>query len=59
MWSDELVAALQHEHLNPIIAKSADAAQAKRKVEGWRAQGLRIGFTNGCFDLIHPGHVSC
>jgi D-beta-D-heptose 7-phosphate kinase/D-beta-D-heptose 1-phosphate adenosyltransferase len=23
----------------------------------WRHQRLRIGFTNGCFDLIHPGHV--
>jgi len=23
----------------------------------WRAQGLRIGFTNGCFDLLHPGHI--
>ena len=23
----------------------------------WRTQGLRIGFTNGCFDLLHPGHV--
>jgi len=23
----------------------------------WRRQRLRIGFTNGCFDLIHPGHV--
>lgn len=23
----------------------------------WRDQGLRIGFTNGCFDLFHPGHV--
>jgi D-beta-D-heptose 7-phosphate kinase/D-beta-D-heptose 1-phosphate adenosyltransferase len=23
----------------------------------WRSQGLRIGFTNGCFDLLHPGHV--
>ncbi len=22
-----------------------------------RKQGLRIGFTNGCFDLLHPGHV--
>ena len=21
------------------------------------AQGLRIGFTNGCFDLLHPGHI--
>ena len=23
----------------------------------WRRQGLRVGFTNGCFDLLHPGHV--
>jgi D-beta-D-heptose 7-phosphate kinase/D-beta-D-heptose 1-phosphate adenosyltransferase len=23
----------------------------------WRKAGLRIGFTNGCFDLLHPGHV--
>jgi len=23
----------------------------------WRHQDLRIGFTNGCFDLLHPGHV--
>lgn len=23
----------------------------------WRREGLRIGFTNGCFDVLHPGHV--
>jgi len=23
----------------------------------WRRQGLRIGFTNGCFDLLHRGHI--
>jgi len=23
----------------------------------WRKMGLRVGFTNGCFDLLHPGHV--
>jgi D-beta-D-heptose 7-phosphate kinase / D-beta-D-heptose 1-phosphate adenosyltransferase len=28
------------------------------QIERWRRQGLRIGFTNGCFDLLHPGHVS-
>jgi D-beta-D-heptose 7-phosphate kinase / D-beta-D-heptose 1-phosphate adenosyltransferase len=28
------------------------------QVERWRRQGLRVGFTNGCFDLLHPGHVS-
>jgi D-beta-D-heptose 7-phosphate kinase / D-beta-D-heptose 1-phosphate adenosyltransferase len=24
----------------------------------WRAQGLKVAFANGCFDLIHPGHLS-
>jgi D-glycero-beta-D-manno-heptose 1-phosphate adenylyltransferase len=24
----------------------------------WRAQGRRVVFTNGCFDLLHPGHVA-
>jgi D-beta-D-heptose 7-phosphate kinase/D-beta-D-heptose 1-phosphate adenosyltransferase len=23
----------------------------------WKRQGQRVGFTNGCFDLLHPGHV--
>jgi D-beta-D-heptose 7-phosphate kinase/D-beta-D-heptose 1-phosphate adenosyltransferase len=27
------------------------------RLEAWRAQGLRIGFTNGVFDLLHPGHI--
>ncbi len=24
----------------------------------WRAQGLKVGFTNGCFDILHKGHVA-
>jgi D-beta-D-heptose 7-phosphate kinase/D-beta-D-heptose 1-phosphate adenosyltransferase len=27
------------------------------RLDGWRKQGLRLGFTNGCFDILHPGHV--
>jgi len=23
----------------------------------WRAEGKRVVFTNGCYDLLHPGHV--
>ena len=34
-----------------------DWAVADERVRGWRAQGLRVGFTNGCFDILHPGHV--
>jgi D-beta-D-heptose 7-phosphate kinase/D-beta-D-heptose 1-phosphate adenosyltransferase len=29
-----------------------------RLSRAWREQGLKIAFTNGCFDLLHPGHVS-
>jgi D-beta-D-heptose 7-phosphate kinase / D-beta-D-heptose 1-phosphate adenosyltransferase len=31
---------------------------ALRRVAEWRAQGLRVGFTNGCFDILHAGHVA-
>jgi D-beta-D-heptose 7-phosphate kinase/D-beta-D-heptose 1-phosphate adenosyltransferase len=31
---------------------------AAKEVGRWRQQGLRTGFTNGCFDLLHPGHIS-
>src|SRR6202165_2509962 len=27
------------------------------RLREWRRQDLRIGFTNGCFDLLHPGHI--
>ncbi|MEK7751595.1 MAG: adenylyltransferase/cytidyltransferase family protein [Acidobacteriota bacterium] len=24
---------------------------------GWRQRGLKVVFTNGCYDLLHPGHI--
>ncbi|MBM3481853.1 MAG: D-glycero-beta-D-manno-heptose-7-phosphate kinase [Alphaproteobacteria bacterium] len=27
-------------------------------VSRWRAEGKCVGFTNGCFDLLHPGHLA-
>ncbi len=27
------------------------------QVEAWKANGDKIVFTNGCFDLLHPGHI--
>ncbi len=32
--------------------------EAYDQAERWRQLGLKVGFTNGCFDLIHPGHLS-
>ena len=31
--------------------------RSRRASEGVAQQGLRVGFTNGCFDILHPGHV--
>jgi D-beta-D-heptose 7-phosphate kinase/D-beta-D-heptose 1-phosphate adenosyltransferase len=31
--------------------------QLDTTLQDWRRQGLRVGFTNGCFDILHPGHV--
>lgn len=32
--------------------------EAVSRRRAWRDAGLTVGFTNGCFDLLHPGHVS-
>ena len=29
-----------------------------RERSSWRAAGLRVVLTNGCFDLLHPGHIA-
>jgi D-beta-D-heptose 7-phosphate kinase/D-beta-D-heptose 1-phosphate adenosyltransferase len=34
-----------------------DWALLYEHMDEWRKLGLRVGFTNGCFDLLHPGHV--
>jgi D-beta-D-heptose 7-phosphate kinase/D-beta-D-heptose 1-phosphate adenosyltransferase len=39
------------------LRKVLSRAQAAEQVERWRRRGWRVGFTNGCFDLLHPGHV--
>jgi D-beta-D-heptose 7-phosphate kinase/D-beta-D-heptose 1-phosphate adenosyltransferase len=38
--------------------KILNVSAAEAKVAQWRGQGLKVGFTNGCFDLLHPGHLS-
>lgn len=37
------------------IVVTSDALD--ERLASWRAAGLRVGFTNGCFDLLHPGHI--
>jgi D-beta-D-heptose 7-phosphate kinase/D-beta-D-heptose 1-phosphate adenosyltransferase len=54
---DELLGVLYLEGLVATNRKTATREEAASRVAGWRAQGLKVGFANGCFDLIHPGHV--
>lgn len=39
---------------NPKIVDNEAAAAI---VADWKTHGLKVGLTNGCFDLLHPGHV--
>jgi D-beta-D-heptose 7-phosphate kinase/D-beta-D-heptose 1-phosphate adenosyltransferase len=55
---DDLKAAMRHSGFASADLKIADRAGAVGRAMEWRRQGLKVGFTNGCFDLIHPGHVS-
>ncbi len=56
--SDDLMTALHERDLLANADSCVSLDHANEAVERWRRQGLRIGFTNGCFDLLHPGHVS-
>ena len=56
--SSELAASLRIIELGRSDAKIILATEAVAHVQSWRSQGLRVGFTNGCFDLLHPGHLA-
>lgn len=51
----ELNEALREGMDNP---KLYDGPGLAARLEEWRRAGERIVFTNGCFDLLHPGHIS-
>jgi D-beta-D-heptose 7-phosphate kinase/D-beta-D-heptose 1-phosphate adenosyltransferase len=56
--NDELLAAITGEAALEQAAKICDVQQAEAHVRDWKAAGERIVFTNGCFDLLHVGHVT-
>ena len=57
-YAEEIVAALYERDRSAIEAKRLSQTSALDMIARWRRQGLRVGFTNGCFDLLHPGHVT-
>lgn len=48
---------LPHASLAAEDKIASGTADLDARVAEWRRQGLRVGFTNGCFDILHPGHV--
>jgi D-glycero-beta-D-manno-heptose 1-phosphate adenylyltransferase len=45
------------ENLQVITAKIMSLNEALAKVNVWKFKGEKVVFTNGCFDLLHLGHV--
>lgn len=52
---DELLHAL--DEASGSAGKHQPLATLVGRVDGWRRRGLTVAFTNGCFDLLHPGHI--
>ena len=42
---------------SPRLSRATPLVDLRRERARWREDGTRIVFTNGCFDLLHPGHV--
>jgi D-beta-D-heptose 7-phosphate kinase/D-beta-D-heptose 1-phosphate adenosyltransferase len=55
---DELIAAISAEQSSEQAHKVCDLAQLQEKVSNWKQAKQKIVFTNGCFDLLHAGHVT-
>ncbi|CAN5267483.1 D-glycero-beta-D-manno-heptose-7-phosphate kinase [soil metagenome] len=54
----ELIDAEMSQHASLAHAKVTPLDELATHVDAWRAMGLKVGFTNGCFDILHRGHVA-
>lgn len=41
----------------PSIDKIKSREALKAQVKAWQSEGLRVVFSNGCFDMVHLGHI--
>ena len=55
---NELLGVASHKFEGTAEDKIAPLETLLARVAGWRARGLQVVFTNGCFDLLHMGHVT-
>jgi D-beta-D-heptose 7-phosphate kinase/D-beta-D-heptose 1-phosphate adenosyltransferase len=54
----DVIARLHHQDRDNAEAKVMSLKPALDQIDRWRRNGQTVGFTNGCFDLLHPGHIS-
>lgn len=54
----ELIEAEMSQHAALAQSKVTPLDELADQVEAWKRQGLKVGFTNGCFDILHRGHVA-
>ncbi len=54
----ELLVALSQAETQQQADKICSRDQALVRCQAWQAQGAKVVFTNGCFDLLHAGHVT-
>jgi D-beta-D-heptose 7-phosphate kinase/D-beta-D-heptose 1-phosphate adenosyltransferase len=54
----EIIAALTSRSAGPDPQKIFSLESVVQAARSWHEEGLKIAFTNGCFDLLHPGHIS-
>jgi len=54
----DLTAALYTHRAVALQQKILPVDTARDICANWRREGLTIGFTNGCFDIMHAGHIS-
>jgi D-beta-D-heptose 7-phosphate kinase/D-beta-D-heptose 1-phosphate adenosyltransferase len=57
VYRNDLKTALHTQGVTTSGHKIYPPALASEQIDAWKQTGLKVGFTNGCFDLIHAGHL--
>lgn len=52
-----LIMVRKKEIIDSKIIQAGDYASLSRQVSYWRFHGKQVVFTNGCFDILHLGHI--
>ncbi len=58
IYQSELASMLQFSDSSYPATKLIGLEAGLARVREWKSAGDKVVFTNGCFDLLHPGHIS-